>query len=86
MIWLAIKDIRDISIVEKSTYGSRYNQTYVDSSADAILTDYSAGRDFSFRYNGFGSLTIYTYVQDGWLYCDVYEDDGASAWSMDNVG
>ncbi len=86
VIWLAIKDIRDVSIVEKSTYGSRYNQTYVDSSADAILTDYSAGRDFSFRYNGFGSMTIYTYVQDGWLYCDIYEDNGASAWSLDNVG
>lgn len=74
-IWLAVKDLDDISIVEKSTYGSRYSQSYVESSADAILTDYSADRDFSFRYNGDGSLTIYTYVQNGWLYCDIYEDD-----------
>lgn len=74
VLWLAIKDLDDISIVEKSTYGDRYNQSYVKSSADAILTDYAAGRDFSFRYNGYGSLTIYTYVQSGTLYCDIYED------------
>ena len=72
VLWLAVKDMDDISIVEKSTYGSKYNQSYVDSSSDAILTDYSAGRDFSFRYTGDGSITIYTYMQDKWLYCDIY--------------
>ena len=72
VLWLAVKDMDDISIVEKSTYGSKYNQSYVDSSSDAILTDYSAGRDFSFRYTGDGSITIYTYVTDGWLYCEIY--------------
>lgn len=86
VIWLAVKDVGEISIVEKATYGSRYNQNYVSSSADAILTDYAAGHDFSFRYNGYGIMTIYTYEQDGWLYCDVYEDYGASSWSRDNVG
>lgn len=73
-VWLAVKDMEDISVIEKSTYGSKYNQDYVDSSADAILTDYSAGLDFSFRYTGEDSITIYTYVSGGWLYCDVYSD------------
>ena len=72
-LWLAIKDEDDFSVVEKSTYGKKYNQHYVKSSADAILTDYSSGRDFSFRYTGTGSVTIYTYVDDGWLYCEIYE-------------
>ena len=72
VLWLAVKDMDDISIVEKSTYGKKYNQHYVASSSDAILTDYSSGRDFSFKYTGGGSLTFYTYVSDGWLYCDVY--------------
>lgn len=71
-LWLAIKDRADFAILEKSTYGKKYNQSYVASSADAILTDYSSGRDFSFRYTGSGSVTIYTYVTDGWLYCDIY--------------
>lgn len=85
-IWLAVKDMDDISILEKATYGSRYNQSYVDSSADAILTDYSAGRDFSFRYTGDGSITVYTYVQDGWVYCDIYGDGGAPAPLWNSVG
>lgn len=73
-IWLAVKDWDGASIVEKSTYGEKYNQHYVESSADAILTDYASGRDFSFRYTGPGSITIYTRVEDGTLYCDVYEN------------
>lgn len=71
VIWLAVKDMDDISIVEKSTYGEKYNQSYVSNSSDAIVTDYSADTDFSFRYTGSGSITLYTYVQDGWLCCDV---------------
>ena len=84
-IWLAVKDLSDVVIVEKSTYGSRYNQNYVDSSADAILTDYGAGTDFSFRYTGTGSITIETYVSGDALVCRVSGassgwDTGASGW------
>lgn len=73
-LWLAIKDWDGASVVEKSTYGEKYNQDYVESSADAILTDYSSGRDFSFRYTGPGTVTIYTWVKDGELYCKIYEN------------
>ena len=73
VLWLAIEDCNDIEILEKSTYGKRYNQRYVSDAADAILTDYASGRDFRFRYTGDSSLTIYTYVEDGWLYCEVLE-------------
>jgi hypothetical protein len=72
-LWLAIKDCDDIEILEKSTYGKRYNQRYVSDPADAILTDYASGRDFSFRYTGPESLTVYTWVEEGWLYCEMYE-------------
>lgn len=70
-VWLAIKDMEDISIVEKSTYGKRYNQSYVSSSADAILTDYKAGTDFAFRYTGPGSITIYTALNGNYLSCSI---------------
>lgn len=73
-LWLAIEDLDDIEIIEKNTYGKRYNQRYVSDSADAILTDYASGRDFRFRYTGNTRLTIYAYVDDGFLYCDVVED------------
>ena len=72
-LWLAIEDCDEIEVIEKSTYGKRYNQRYVSDAADAILTDYASGRDFRFRYTGRSSLTIYAYVEDGWLYCDIYE-------------
>ena len=73
-LWLAIKDRDDFAVIEKSTYGKKYNQSYVYSSADAILTDYSSGRDFVFRYTGAGSVTFYMYLTDGWLYCDIYQN------------
>ena len=34
--------------------------------------DYNAGVDFAFRYTGSGSLTLYTWVDDGALYCEIY--------------
>lgn len=74
VVWLAVKGMSDISIVEKSTYGSRYTQDYVESSSDAILTDYDSGRDFAFKYTGSGSITIYTYLSGHTLCCDIYRN------------
>ena len=75
VIWLAVKDLNTISVIEKSTYGKKYNQSYVSNSADAILTDYKAGRDFSFRYNGPGTLTLSVYLEDGVLSCDAWVNE-----------
>lgn len=74
VIWLAVKNLNEIAIVEKSTYGSRYNQDYVSSSNDAILTDYGDGLDFSFRNTGLHSITISTYVSGDMLCCDIYRN------------
>ena len=74
VVWLAVKDMDDIAILEKSTYGGRYNQHYVSSSADAIVTDYREDIDFRFRYTGTGTITIYTFVDGNTLRCDVVEN------------
>ena len=74
VIWLAIKNQPEFSVVEKSTYGKKYNQQYVSSSSDAILTDYKAGRDFSFRYTGQGSVTINCRVENNVLTCEIYRN------------
>lgn len=66
-LWLLIQDRSDIAIVEKSTYGKHYNQSYVEKSADAILTDYASAADFSFRYTGDSYVTFYTAIEDGVL-------------------
>ena len=74
VIWLAVKDLDCVAIVEKSTYGSRYNQKYVSSSNDAILTDYADGTDFSFRNTGDAPITIATYLSGDTLCCDIYRN------------
>jgi len=74
VIWLAVKNLDEIAIVEKSTYGSRYNQDYVSSSNDAILTDYNDNTDFSFRNTSLRPLTISTYVSGDMLVCDIYQN------------
>ncbi len=73
-LWLALEDIDDIVILEKRTYGSNYNQDYVSSSSDAIMTDYNADYDFSFRYTGYDELTIYTYISGDSLICEISVD------------
>lgn len=70
-LWLLIQQRTDFVIVEKSTYGSRYNQTYVENSIDAIATDYASAADFSFRYTGSGSVTLYAAVEEGVLYVGI---------------
>ena len=77
-VWLAVKDMADIAIVEKSTYGSRYSQNYVSSSADAILVDYNAGTDFAFRYTGAGSITIHLTLDGDTLTCRVTGGAGSN--------
>ena len=71
-LWLAVKNLDCVAVVEKSTYGSRYNQDYVASSNDAILTDYANGTDFSFRNTGSQPLTISTRVSGDTLHCTIY--------------
>jgi len=73
-IWLAVKDLDTVTITEKSTYGSRYNQPYVDDPDDAILTDYNAGTDFRFTYDGDGELSIIIEVSGDTLTCEIYEN------------
>ena len=82
-IYLAVKDLDFVTVTEKRTYGKSYNQSYVASADDAIVTDYSAGTDFAFRNDGANELVFYTYVDDtGWLVCEVWEGSGDSwMWS-----
>ena len=63
-LWLAAKDADDITVTKVSTYGKKYNQSYVDDADDAILTDYNAKIDFCFRYDGNARLMILAELQD----------------------
>ena len=41
------------------------------SSVDAIVTDYKSKKDFSFKYNGSGSIIIYTSIVDDKIQCNI---------------
>jgi len=87
VLWLAVKDMDSITVTEKTTYGKRYNQDYVASSEDAIVTDYNAGTDFAFRYDGTGTATVYVYVEGNYLYCDIYRSySGSNSGNSGNGG
>ena len=74
-IYLAVKDLEEISVVELSTYGSKYTGSYVESRSDAVLVDYKSGRDFRFKYTGEGTITIDMWVEDGRVYCAIVQED-----------
>ena len=76
VLYLAIKDLDCIDITKKYDYGSRYNQTYVSNPADAVVVDYANGADFTFRYTGTGALSIYTWLEEGRLMCEIHETKG----------
>ena len=73
-IYLALKQVDSIVTDPVRTYGDRFTGTYVDDSADAVLTDYTAGIDFAFSYYGSGTATISLYEMDGQLYCEIDEN------------
>lgn len=71
-IWLASKQLDDVVVVEKSTYGSDYSLDYVSSSNDAIFVDDRT--DFSFRNVSDAPLRICTSVSGDELRCEIYMD------------
>ncbi len=73
VIYLAIKDLNYIRVTDLRTYEDKYNQSYVYSADDAVLTDYANNIDFRFRYTGYRTLTINVYVDNNRLICDVFE-------------
>lgn len=72
-VYLAVKELDCVEILEKSTYGERFVDGYVDDVDDAIVTDYNAGTDFSFFYTGDEELVVELYPGEDTLYCWIYE-------------
>lgn len=72
-VYLAVKELDCVEIIDKSTYGDRFTDGYVEDTDDAIVTDYNAGTDFSFYYTGDGELRIELSIEYDELCCQVYE-------------
>lgn len=71
-IYLAIKNMEDMEVVEKTTYGSDFCEKYVPSEEDAVLADYGQAVDFSFTNRG-DAVTIDLWRDENKIYCSVSE-------------
>lgn len=69
-IYLAIKHMDTMEVVEKTTYGSDFCEKYVPSEADAVMADYGQALDFSFTNRG-EKVTIELWRDDDKIYCSV---------------
>ncbi len=73
-VYLAVRDMENVGILEMEAYGDRYAGYYVEDGADAVLVDYGSGVDFTFINTGESDISFYIYVEDDWLVCEVYGD------------
>ena len=71
-IYLAIKNMDSMEVVEKQTYGSDFCENYVPDVEDAVLADYGQPIDFSFTNHG-DAVTISVWRDDSRIYCSVAE-------------
>ncbi len=77
-IYLAIKNLDSMEVVEKRTYGSDFCENYVPDLEDAVLTDYSQPIDFRFTNHG-GAVTISVWRDDSKIYCSVEDAEAPAA-------
>lgn len=73
-VYMAVCDIPNVEVIEIQFDGEDYNKDDSENKADVALSDYDGGPDFAFEYHGDGVLTIYMYVEQGWLICEVYDE------------
>ena len=73
-VYLAVKELENVELDPIRAYGERFVDEYVENPADAVVTDYNAGYDLSFRYWGEGILEICVFEDEGLLICEIIED------------
>ena len=71
-LYLAVKHMDDLEVVEKNTYGSDFCADYVSNGDDALLADYSQAVDFRFTNHG-EKKTIEIWRDENKIYCSIVE-------------
>lgn len=79
-IYLAIKNMDSMEVVEKRTYGSDFSEKYVPTAEDAVLTDYNQPIDFRFTNRG-DAVKISVWRDESKIYCSVTETEEPAAGS-----
>ena len=86
-IYLAIKNMDSIEVVEKRTYGYDFCEKYVPDTEDAVIADYSQLIDFRFTNHG-DAVTISVWRDDSRIYCSIEDADepGLVAGATTEIG
>lgn len=69
-IYLAIKNMENMEVVEKQTYGSDFCEKYVPCEEDALIADYGQAVDFKFTNHG-EAVIINLWRDEGKVYCSI---------------
>ncbi len=77
-LYLALRDVPYTVIEPFMCYGDRFADWYVENGSDAVVTDYSAGHDFSFTSEYDGVIYISAWMDEDYLYCMLTLDEGSS--------
>ena len=67
-IYLAVKQMDDMEVTEKTTYGSDFCENYVAREQDALMTDYRQAADFCFVNRG-ANVIITLWRDENNVYC-----------------
>jgi len=73
-VYLAVREMESIEILEMKAYGERFDGYYVENGEDAVLVDYNGGIDFTFANSGDRPMSVFVYAEDERLICEVYEE------------
>ena len=73
-IYLAIKNMDSMEVVEKRTYGSDFCEGYVPDGEDAVVTDFGQNADFRFTNHG-GAVVIRLWRDESSIYCSITDTE-----------
>lgn len=73
-LYLAVKYMDDMEVVEKRTYGSDFCEGYVPDGEDAVVTDFGQNADFRFTNHG-GAVVIRLWRDESSIYCSITDKD-----------
>lgn len=74
-LYLAARECGYLSIDPFEVYGERFREWYVEDGGEAVITDYQAGKDFSF-----------TSWYDGTIYISAWRDDDYLSCTLELIG
>ena len=69
-LYLAVKYMDDMEVVEKRTYGSDFCEGYVPDGEDAVVTDFGQNADFRFINHG-DAVVIRLWRDESSIYCSI---------------